>query len=272
MDIQPMLSHLNAIDPALRGALPPRCSPFPPQAPPCAVPRWLATLPSSNVGAPRAQASWGVQTGAVGAPPCRAEHPHHAFLPLPLPIKQEPQDFSFDLEVPNCQSTFGRAASIYQSSHDSLAFDRESHLYYDDACVVPEKLEVKVKQEPGVYQRRGSLQLWQFLVTLLDDPVNGHFITWTGRGMEYKLMEPKEVARRWGLQKNRPAMNYDKLSRSLPYYYEKGIMQKVAGERYVYKFVCKPEALITMTFTDGQRPNVKPDPDVLPSSEDHTPL
>jgi hypothetical protein len=26
-------------------------------------------------------------------------------------------------------------------------------------------------------------------------------------------------------------MNYDKLSRSLRYYYEKGIMQKVAGEQ-----------------------------------------
>lgn len=51
-------------------------------------------------------------------------------------------------------------------------------------------------------------------------------ITWTGRGMEFKLIEPEEVARRWGIQKNRPAMNYDKLSRSLRYYYEKGIMQK----------------------------------------------
>lgn len=57
----------------------------------------------------------------------------------------------------------------------------------------------KVKQEPSVYrdgppyQRRGSLQLWQFLVTLLDDPANGHFIAWTGRGMEFKLIEPEEV-------------------------------------------------------------------------------
>lgn len=110
--------------------------------------------------------------------------------------------------------------------------------------------------------RRGSLQLWQFLVALLDAPdSSAGCIAWTGRGMEFKLIEPEEVsdiimsdtwhriydyyfgknriinssiflqvARRWGAQKNRPAMNYDKLSRSLRYYYEKGIMQKVAGK------------------------------------------
>ena len=77
--------------------------------------------------------------------------------------------------------------------------------------------------------------------------------------MEFKLIDPEEVARRWGIQKNRPAMNYDKLSRSLRYYYEKGIMQKVAGERYVYKFVCSPEALFGMAFPDSQKPYVKPE-------------
>lgn len=58
----------------------------------------------------------------------------------------------------------------------------------------------EVKQEGGgvfregtPYQRRGSLQLWQFLVALLDDPGNAHFIAWTGRGMEFKLIEPEEV-------------------------------------------------------------------------------
>ncbi|EAT40584.1 AAEL007700-PA [Aedes aegypti] len=100
-----------------------------------------------------------------------------------------------------------------------------------------------------LHQRRGSLQLWQFLVALLDEPASSAgCIAWTGRGMEFKLVEPEEVARRWGIQKNRPAMNYDKLSRSLRYYYEKGIMQKVAGERYVYKFVCDPEALFNMAY------------------------
>ncbi|XP_053622223.1 ETS translocation variant 5-like [Plodia interpunctella] len=93
--------------------------------------------------------------------------------------------------------------------------------------------------------RRGALQLWQFLVSLLAE--GARCVAWTGRGLEFKLHEPEEVARRWGAQKNRPAMNYDKLSRSLRYYYEKGIMQKVAGERYVYKFVCDPEALFNMS-------------------------
>lgn len=58
-----------------------------------------------------------------------------------------------------------------------------------------------MKQEGGglfregtPYQRRGSLQLWQFLVALLDDPGNAHFIAWTGRGMEFKLIEPEEVS------------------------------------------------------------------------------
>ncbi|XP_070693759.1 ETS translocation variant 5a [Pempheris klunzingeri] len=194
----------------------------------------------------------------------------------PMAIKQEPRDFCFDSEVPNCQSSFGRAGSFYQNTPEAFSFDRDPQLYFDDTCVVPERLEGKVKQEPSVYrdgppyQRRGSLQLWQFLVTLLDDPANGHFIAWTGRGMEFKLIEPEEVARRWGIQKNRPAMNYDKLSRSLRYYYEKGIMQKVAGERYVYKFVCDPEALFSMAFPDNQRPNLKVDPDGLPGLDEDT--
>ncbi|TSK62559.1 ETS translocation variant 5 [Bagarius yarrelli] len=193
-----------------------------------------------------------------------------------MSIKQEPREFGIDSEIQSCQSSFGKSSHYYPNNNEGFMYDGEPHLYYEDACVVPERLEGKCKQE-GVsfregppYQRRGSLQLWQFLVTLLDDPSNSHFITWTGRGLEFKLIEPEEVARRWGIQKNRPAMNYDKLSRSLRYYYEKGIMQKVAGERYVYKFVCDPEALFSMAFPDNQRPSLKADPDGMQVPEDDT--
>lgn len=88
-------------------------------------------------------------------------------------------------------------------------------------------------------------------MSLLDDPANASCIQWTGRGLEFKLVDPEEVARRWGLQKNRTTMNYDKLSRSLRYYYEKGIMQKVGGERYVYRFVCDPELFFSLAADAG---------------------
>ncbi|XP_053183388.1 ETS translocation variant 1 isoform X2 [Scomber japonicus] len=215
------------------------------------------------------------------------EHPAMMGAPLPhtypatMMIKQEPRDFTYDsAEVPSCHSVYLRQDGYLTHTNrtEGCMFDKVARHFYDDTCVVPEKVEGDIKQESGLYregpsyQRRGSLQLWQFLVALLDDPSNSHFIAWTGRGMEFKLIEPEEVARRWGIQKNRPAMNYDKLSRSLRYYYEKGIMQKVAGERYVYKFVCDPEALFSMAFPDNQRPVLKTDMERQINEEDTVPL
>ncbi|CAL8263358.1 unnamed protein product [Arctogadus glacialis] len=177
-------------------------------------------------------------------------------------------------DVPGCPSMYHHNEVYPNHQHSN-----EGYLFENDSRVVPEKFEGEVKQEGGgvfregtPYQRRGSLQLWQFLVALLDDPGNCNFIAWTGRGMEFKLIEPEEVARLWGMQKNRPAMNYDKLSRSLRYYYEKGIMQKVAGERYVYKFVCEPEALISLAFPDNQRPSLKGEFERYVNEEDTVPL
>ncbi|XP_063056036.1 ETS translocation variant 1 [Engraulis encrasicolus] len=190
-------------------------------------------------------------------------HPGQAYHSSMI-IKQEPQDFIFDSELPSCHSICLRHEGFlpYSNRTEGCMFDKRDVI----------KQEVGLFREGPTYQRRGSLQLWQFLVALLDDPANSHFIAWTGRGMEFKLIEPEEVARRWGIQKNRPAMNYDKLSRSLRYYYEKGIMQKVAGERYVYKFVCDPEALFSMAFPDNQRPVLKTDSERHVNEEDTVPL
>lgn len=97
-------------------------------------------------------------------------------------------------------------------------------------------------------QGSGQIQLWQFLLELLSDSSNSEFIKWEGRrGLtrlrkefsssillkirvlkyffwffhsagtagEFKLIDPDEVARRWGVKKNKNNMNYDKLSRAL---------------------------------------------------------
>ncbi|CAD7091054.1 unnamed protein product [Hermetia illucens] len=90
----------------------------------------------------------------------------------------------------------------------------------------------------------GPIQLWQFLLELLMDKTCQNFISWTGDGWEFKLADPDEVARRWGIRKNKPKMNYEKLSRGLRYYYDKNIIHKTAGKRYVYRFVCDLQNLI----------------------------
>ncbi|XP_039600404.1 protein C-ets-2 [Polypterus senegalus] len=90
----------------------------------------------------------------------------------------------------------------------------------------------------------GPIQLWQFLLELLTDKSCQSFISWTGDGWEFKLTDPDEVARRWGRRKNKPKMNYEKLSRGLRYYYDKNIIHKTSGKRYVYRFVCDLQNLL----------------------------
>ncbi|XP_077357290.1 ETS domain-containing protein Elk-3 [Festucalex cinctus] len=88
-----------------------------------------------------------------------------------------------------------------------------------------------------------SSTLWQFLLQLLLDQSHKHLICWTSDDGEFKLLKSEEVAKLWGLRKNKNNMNYDKLSRALRYYYDKNIIKKVIGQKFVYKFVLFPEIL-----------------------------
>ncbi|XP_076471014.1 uncharacterized protein LOC143300950 isoform X3 [Babylonia areolata] len=87
-----------------------------------------------------------------------------------------------------------------------------------------------------------TIHLWQFLRELLDDAGSYHdCIKWTDRPRGiFKIEDSSKVARLWGRRKNRPAMNYDKLSRSVRQYYKKGIIRKTEhSKRLVYQF-CHP--------------------------------
>ncbi|XP_055384305.1 DNA-binding protein D-ETS-4 isoform X2 [Condylostylus longicornis] len=86
------------------------------------------------------------------------------------------------------------------------------------------------------------IHLWQFLKELLASPqVHGTAIRWLDRNKGvFKIEDSVRVAKLWGRRKNRPAMNYDKLSRSIRQYYKKGIMKKTErSQRLVYQF-CPP--------------------------------
>lgn len=94
-------------------------------------------------------------------------------------------------------------------------------------------------------QGGSHIHLWQFLKELLATPQqNGTAIRWLDRTKGvFKIEDSVRVARLWGRRKNRPAMNYDKLSRSIRQYYKKGIMKKTErSQRLVYQF-CHPYCL-----------------------------
>lgn len=89
-------------------------------------------------------------------------------------------------------------------------------------------------------------------------------ICWTSNNGEFKLLQAEEVARLWGIRKNKPNMNYDKLSRALRYYYVKNIIKKVNGQKFVYKFVSYPKILKMDPMTVGK---IEGDGETLNSSE-----
>ena len=114
-------------------------------------------------------------------------------------------------------------------------------------------LSLPFSLSPSLSAGTGPIQLWQFLLELLTDRDCQNCIAWTGREWEFKLIDPEEVARRWGSRKNKPKMNYEKLSRGLRYYYDKNIIHKVPGKRYVYRFVCDLESMLGMSFIELQQ-------------------
>ncbi|KAK7105654.1 GA-binding protein alpha chain-like isoform X2 [Littorina saxatilis] len=99
----------------------------------------------------------------------------------------------------------------------------------------------------------GQIQLWQFLLELLTDKECREVIQWLGDEGEFKLNNPELVAQMWGQRKNKPTMNYEKLSRALRYYYDGDMIAKVHGKRFVYKFVCDLKMLLGYTAGDLNR-------------------
>lgn len=85
-----------------------------------------------------------------------------------------------------------------------------------------------------VADMESAITLWQFLLQLLLDQSHKHLICWTSNDGEFKLLKSEEVAKLWGLRKNKTNMNYDKLSRALRYYYDK-VTHSRRGIKIVFK-------------------------------------
>ena len=86
----------------------------------------------------------------------------------------------------------------------------------------------KLPSEVREPRYKNIVHLWEFLLELLAEDNCRPLITWTSKERgEFKLKNPEEVAKRWGILKRKKGMNYEKLGRALRYYYQQGIIKKV---------------------------------------------
>merc|ERR1712130_554021 len=136
-----------------------------------------------------------------------------------------------------------RPAKENQKRHKEPTSDYESEEMSEEEK--PQKSLVsrrsrKPSRNPVPQQRKkgSTLKISQWIVELLRNPeTNPSVIMWEDEPAgKFRVINSSAFAQLWAKVKKNPAMNYEKLSRAMRYYYRNKEIEMVKGERLTYKF------------------------------------
>merc|ERR1712107_281082 len=122
------------------------------------------------------------------------------------------------------------------SDYESEEFSEEEKPHRNPA---PRRYRRPSKNPVPQQRKKGStLKISQWIVKLLRDPeTNPSVIMWEDEPEgKFRVINSNAFAQLWALEKKNPAMNYEKLSRAMRYYYRNKEIEMVKGERLTYKF------------------------------------